>query len=149
MELDDLDKKILEILQEDGRASYAEIGRKLNVNENTIRFRISRLIKAGVIRKIVALVDPRMIGINHSAALMLRISPENIDEVLREMTAMREIPHIYQLSGDYDAIAVIMAHDLDGLHQTINKVKRIKGVIEVNSLITIRIVKSDVRYSLV
>ena len=148
MELDELDKKIINILQEDGRASFAEIGRRLNVNENTIRFRFSRLIKSGFIRKIVALVDPRMLGLNHSAALMLKIDPEMMDSALSELASMREIPHIYQLSGDYDAIAVVMAKDLDQLHEIINRVKKIKGVQEVNSLITIKIVKSDVRYSL-
>ncbi|HIQ30029.1 MAG TPA: Lrp/AsnC family transcriptional regulator [Candidatus Caldiarchaeum subterraneum] len=148
MDLDELDMKILSLLQEDGRMSFAEISRRLNVNENTVRFRFSRLLNRGVIRKIVALIDPRMIGINQSAALMLKIDPEKMDDVLKELREMREIPNIYQLSGDYDAIVVVMARDMNELHGIVSRIKKIKGVTEVNTLVTIRIVKSEVKFSL-
>ena len=148
MELDDLDRKIISLLQEDGRMPFAEMARRLKVNENTIRFRFSRLLNKGVIRRIVALIDPRMVGINQSAALMLKIDPERIDHVLKELHDMREIPNIYQLSGDYDAIVVVMARDMNELHDIVSRIKKIKGVTEVNTLVTIKIVKSEVKFSL-
>jgi len=148
-ELDELDKKILTLLQEDGRMSFAEMSRRLNTNENTIRFRFSRLLSRGIIRKIVALIDPRAVGIMQSAALMLKISPDKMEEVLQKLANMREIPNIYQLSGDYDAIVVVMARNMDELYEIVNRIKKLNGVTEVNTLVTIRIVKSEVRYSLV
>ena len=102
----------------------------------------------GVIRKIVALIDPRMVGINQSAALMLKIDPERMDSVLQELYTMREVPNIYQLSGDYDAIVVVMARDMNELHEIVNRIKKIKGITEVNTLITIKIVKSEAKFAL-
>jgi len=148
MSLDKLDRSILEILQVDGRASYAKIGRRLGVSENTVRFRVSRLMKSRVLRRFVGLVDPRMIGLEHSAALMLKVKPSDLDRVLGVLASLREVPHIYQLSGEYDAIAVVMAANMEQLQQTINKIKSMDGVKDVNTLVTIRIVKSDVRYAL-
>ncbi|MEM2034808.1 MAG: Lrp/AsnC family transcriptional regulator, partial [Candidatus Caldarchaeum sp.] len=112
-EVDELDKKILSILYEDGRASFADIGRKLGVSENTVRFRFNRLVRSGVIRRITALVDHSKLGLKNSAALMIKIDPSELDRVLEELKAMREVHNIYQLSGDYDAIAVVVGYDLD------------------------------------
>ncbi|MEM1945370.1 MAG: Lrp/AsnC family transcriptional regulator [Nitrososphaerota archaeon] len=148
MELDDLDRRIIQILYEDGRATYAEIGRKLKVSENTIRFRVERLMKSGVIRRVAALVDPRAVGLNNSAAVMLRIDPQHLESALKTLADMRDVYNIYQLSGDYDAIAVIMCRDLQHLQKLVTDIKKIDGVADVNTLITLRVVKAELRYSL-
>ncbi|MCX8201191.1 MAG: Lrp/AsnC family transcriptional regulator [Candidatus Caldarchaeum sp.] len=148
MSIDDLDQKILQLLYRDGRASFAEIGRKLGVSENTIRFRYNRMVKNGVIRGATVLVDHKKLGLANSAALMLRIDPSRIDLVLEELKEMREVFNIYQLSGDYDAIAVVMGRDLGHIHEIVERVKRIKGVLSVNTLVTLRVVKTETRYDL-
>ncbi|GBC69275.1 Regulatory protein AsnC [archaeon HR01] len=148
MELDDLDRRILNLLYEDGRMSYAEIGRRLQASENTIRMRVEKLVKKGVIRRFAALVDPRAVGLNNSAAVMLRIDPERLENVLKELADMREVYNIYQLSGDYDAIAVIMCRDLQHLQNVVLDIKKLKGVNDVNTLITLKVVKAELRYAL-
>ncbi|NJE47873.1 AsnC family transcriptional regulator, partial [Thermococcus sp. GR7] len=55
-ELDTLDRSILRILQEDGRASYSEIARRIGVPESTVRLRVKKLVERGVIRKFAALI---------------------------------------------------------------------------------------------
>jgi len=60
--LDDVDKGILKMLQVDARISYAEMAKRLNLPESTIRYRVKRLVATKVIRKVIALVDPRKIG---------------------------------------------------------------------------------------
>ncbi len=147
--VDDLDLKILNILFEDGRASFADIGRKLGVSENTVRFRFQRLLKTGVIRKVTVLVDHVKLGLKNSAALMLKIEPSEINRVLEELKLLREIANIYQLSGDFDAIAVAYGRDLDHIREIVEQVKKIPGVISVNTLVTLRVVKTDTRYGLV
>ncbi|MEM0349735.1 MAG: Lrp/AsnC family transcriptional regulator [Candidatus Caldarchaeum sp.] len=146
--VDDLDLKILNILFEDGRASFADIGRKLGVSENTVRFRFQRLLKTGVIRKVTVLVDHVKLGLKNSAALMLKIESSEINRVLEELKQLREIANIYQLSGDFDAIAVAYGRDLDHIREIVEQVKKIPGVISVNTLVTLRVVKTDTRYGL-
>ncbi len=147
-QIDELDKKILNILYEDGRASFADIGRKLGVSENTVRFRFNRLLKNGVIRKVSALVDHTKLGLKNSAALMIKIEPSELDRVLEELKSIREVHNIYQLSGDYDAIAVVIGYDLNHIRQVVEDIKKIKGVRSVNTYVTLRIVKSEIRYML-
>ncbi|MEM1975422.1 MAG: Lrp/AsnC family transcriptional regulator [Candidatus Caldarchaeum sp.] len=146
--VDDLDLKILNILFEDGRASFADIGRKLGVSENTVRFRFQRLLKTGVIRKVTVLVDHVKLGLKNSAALMLKIESSEINRVLEELKQLREIANIYQLSGDFDAIAVAYGRDLDHIREIVERIKKIPGVISVNTLVTLRVVKTDTRYGL-
>ena len=148
MELDELDKNIIRILYDDGRASYADIGRKLKVSENTVRFRVEKLLKRGVIRRFAALVDPRAVGLNNSAAIMLRIEPQHLEDALKKLADMRDVYNIYQLSGDYDAIAVIMCRDLQHIQKLVTDIKKIEGITDVNTLITLKVVKAELRYSL-
>lgn len=148
-EVDDLDKRILAILYEDGRASFADIGRRLGVSENTVRFRFNRLLKNGVIRRVTVLTDHAKLGLRNSAALMIKIESSELDKVLEELKAMREVYNIYQLSGDYDAIAVVIGFDLNHVRQVVENIKKIRGVLSVNTYVTLRVVKSDTRYALV
>ncbi|MDW7978524.1 MAG: Lrp/AsnC family transcriptional regulator [Candidatus Caldarchaeum sp.] len=148
-EVDELDKKIINILYEDGRASFAEIGRKIGVSENTVRFRFNRLLRNGVIRRVTALVDHSKLGFKNSAALMIKIEPSELDRVLEELKSVREVHNIYQLSGDYDAIAVVVGYDLNHVRQVVENIKKIKGVSSVNTYVTLRVVKADTKYSFV
>ncbi|MDW8083650.1 MAG: Lrp/AsnC family transcriptional regulator [Candidatus Caldarchaeum sp.] len=148
MSVDELDLKILQHLYADGRASFAEIGRKLGVSENTVRFRYNRLVKMGVIRRATVLVDHTKLGLKNSAALMLKIEPSVIDQVLEELKGMREVYNIYQLSGDYDAIAVVIGRDLNHVRDIVESIKKIKGVLSINTLVTLRVVKTETRYDL-
>ncbi|MEM4280896.1 MAG: Lrp/AsnC family transcriptional regulator [Candidatus Caldarchaeum sp.] len=148
-EVDDLDKKILSILYEDGRASFAEIGRRLGVSENTVRFRFNRMVKNGVIRRVTALTDHAKLGLKNSAALMIKIEPSELENVLEVLKSIREVYNIYQLSGDYEAIAVVIGYDLNHVRQVVESIKKIEGVLSVNTYVTLRVVKADTRYALV
>ncbi|MCS7142563.1 MAG: Lrp/AsnC family transcriptional regulator [Aigarchaeota archaeon] len=147
-ELDGLDMEILRLLQEDGRISYSDIAKQLRVHENTIRFRVRRLIDRGVIRKIVALVDPKKIGLTHSAAFMIKADPKKVDSVASVLASMKEVTNVYQFTGEYDFIVVTFASDMKSMQDLINKVKKIDGIREVNVLMTTNVIKSEVRYSL-
>ena len=73
--LDDLDKRILKLLQFNGRLSFAELSRELDVAEATVRFRVNRLVSNGVITRFAALLDPAKVGMKVSGAILLKIDP--------------------------------------------------------------------------
>ena len=148
MELDELDRALASLLQEDGRRSFAEMAKALDQSESTVRFRFKRLIDRGVIRGVVALVNPRTVGLNESAALFIKANATKLDDVLRDLNAIREVPHIYQFTGDYDVIAIVMGRDVDHLNSIVRKVKSIPGVMDVTMMLTLRVVKSDVKYAI-
>jgi Lrp/AsnC family transcriptional regulator for asnA, asnC and gidA len=146
--IDELDLKIISHLQENGRIPVAELAKKLNQPENTVRYRIERLLKNGVIRRFTALVDPRALGLNVSAAVMFRVDPKRLDQLLEKLTSMKDVTNIYQLSGEWDLIAVVFAKDIQDLHERIEELRRAEGVKEMNVMITTRIIKSEYRFVL-
>jgi Lrp/AsnC family transcriptional regulator for asnA, asnC and gidA len=146
--IDELDLKIISHLQENGRIPVAELAKKLNQPENTVRYRIERLLKNGVIRRFTALVDPRALGLNVSAAVMFKVDPKKLDQLLEKLTSMKDVTNIYQLSGEWDLIAVIFAKDIQDLHERVEELRRAEGVKEMNVMITTRVIKSEYRYVL-
>ena len=148
MELDQLDRELTSHLQEDGRRSFADIAKVLGESESTVRFRFKRLLKRGVIRGVIALVNPRAVGLNESAALFIKANATKLDGVLRELCSFKEVPHIYQFTGDYDAIAIVMGRDVDHLNSVVRRVKSIPGVLDVTMMLTLKVLKSDVKYAI-
>jgi Lrp/AsnC family transcriptional regulator for asnA, asnC and gidA len=146
--IDELDLKIISHLQENGRIPVAELAKRLNQPENTVRYRIERLLKNGVIRRFTALVDPRALGLNVSAAVMFKVDPKKLDQLLEKLTSMKDVTNIYQLSGEWDLIAVVFAKDIQDLHERIEELRRAEGVKEMNVMITTRIIKSEYRFVL-
>jgi Lrp/AsnC family transcriptional regulator for asnA, asnC and gidA len=146
--IDELDLKIISHLQENGRIPIAELAKKLNQPENTVRYRIERLLKNGVIRRFTALVDPRALGLNVSAAVMFKVDPKKLDQLLEKLTSMKDVTNIYQLSGEWDLIAVVFAKDIQDLHERVEELRRAEGVKEMNVMITTRVIKSEYRYVL-
>ena len=71
--LDDKDKQILNLLQKNSRRSFTEIAKYLDVSEATVRYRVKKLIDAGVINKFTVLLDPRKIGYPTTGILMVKI----------------------------------------------------------------------------
>jgi Lrp/AsnC family transcriptional regulator for asnA, asnC and gidA len=146
--IDELDLKIISHLQENGRIPVAELAKRLNQPENTVRYRIERLLKNGVIRRFTALVDPRALGLNVSAAVMFKVDPKKLDQLLEKLTSMKDVTNVYQLSGEWDLIAVVFAKDIQDLHERIEELRRAEGVKEMNVMITTRVIKSEYRYVL-
>jgi Lrp/AsnC family transcriptional regulator for asnA, asnC and gidA len=146
--IDELDLKIISHLQENGRIPVAELAKRLNQPENTVRYRIERLLKNGVIRRFTALVDPRALGLNVSAAVMFKVDPKKLDQLLEKLTSMKDVTNIYQLSGEWDLIAVVFAKDIQDLHERVEELRRAEGVKEMNVMITTRIIKSEYRFVL-
>ena len=89
--MDELDRKIIQILQENGRASNARIARDVGVSEGTVRRRLQSLLQEGII-KVVALPDPEVLGYNTEALVGIQVDPDKIDEVARQLARSRRAP---------------------------------------------------------
>jgi Lrp/AsnC family transcriptional regulator, regulator for asnA, asnC and gidA len=143
IDLDELDKRILMQLQSDARVSCADIGRRLKVAETTIRFRINRLIENGVIRKFISLLDPLKVGLNVSGAILLKIDPAHLEQACKQLIAFKETQYLFQSTGEYDVVSVILAHDMDQLNDLVIKTKMIEGVKDARVSVTTRMLKFD------
>lgn len=146
--LDDIDKEILNIIQRNGRVPYSEIAKKTGVAEATIRFRIKRLIKKGVIRAFTAILNPAMIGFSVSGAILLKIDSSKIDDIVKKLVNSSETSYIYRSTGEYDVVAVIYAQDIDHFNEFVQKIKTLDGVKVVRVSVTTELLKANPLFKL-
>jgi Lrp/AsnC family transcriptional regulator for asnA, asnC and gidA len=144
--LDDLDKKLLTILQDDARVSASEISRKTGYNENTIRYRIERLKKSGVIKEFTALLNPRMIGLPFAAIMMITTEPNQLKEVFETLARLEETKHILQATGKHDLIVVAHYPSMDAMNAASQKIKSMFGVKEAEIHLATGMIKVETKF---
>ncbi|MEM3003678.1 MAG: Lrp/AsnC family transcriptional regulator [Candidatus Bathyarchaeia archaeon] len=143
MRLDSVDKEILKILQEDARKPYAEIARQLRVTEGTIRFRVAKLLREGVITRFMALVDPRKVGMQVTAVVMLRVEASSLGEAFNQLVSLSESQHVFQSTGEYDIVAIVHTRDLNHLSELMNRIKSFIGVRNASVSVITRLVRVE------
>ena len=146
--LDDLDKRILKLLQFNGRFSFADLSRELGVAEATVRFRVNRLVSNGVITRFAALLDPAKVGMKVSGAILLKIDPAYLEEACKQLVSFSETQYLFQSTGEYDVVSVIVARDMEHLNNLIKKTKIIPGVKDARVSVTTRFLKFDPQFML-
>ncbi|AEH24030.1 Lrp/AsnC family transcriptional regulator [Pyrococcus yayanosii] len=127
--LDELDRGILQILQEDGRVSYAEIARKLGVPESTVRLRVRKLVERGVIRKFAALINPFKAGYEVVAVIAVDTEPSKVKKVAEELAKLPEVDVLGIATGAHDIFMQVTVRSLRELEEfLIEKLGKIDGV---------------------
>jgi len=142
-DIDDLDKQILKLLQLDARIPFAELSRKLDVAEATIRFRVNKLIEKKIITNFTALIDPAKIGMKVSGAILLKIDPAYLEEACKQLMSFKETQYLFQSTGEYDVVSVIITWDMEHLSKLVKKTKLIPGVKDARVSVTTRFLKFD------
>jgi Lrp/AsnC family transcriptional regulator for asnA, asnC and gidA len=127
--LDEIDTKILEMLEEDGRKSFTEMAHELNLNEATIRKRILALQRKGVIKKFTVKVDPARLGIKTVAIVGMEVDPTKLLEVAQNLCDFKEIKCVATSSGDHMIMTEMWTKDGRELTKLISeKIATMKGV---------------------
>jgi len=141
IELDDKDKIILNILQDNYKISYKEISEKVNLAASTIHNRVQNMISEGIIREYDTFVDPFKVGYNTLAILNLSIEPFKLDEIAKELADFSEVQLVATSAGEYNLILKIIAENEKDLWRFINEkimvLKGIKPQMNVSSFIDI------------
>jgi len=113
---DELDYQILKLLQKDGRMSFTEISKEINVAVSTIRHRFINLVEDGTL-KIIGRIDPNKIGFNAYASVLISVKPKShMNAIFEALTKLPEISFLASVSGDYDIEANVMCRDMEHLN---------------------------------
>lgn len=121
-ELDEIDKKLLNILQINSRITIRELSEKLHLSTTPIHERIKKLEKNGFIKQYITLVDPKMIGkklIVYVSVSLNKHTKEAIDEFEDQMQKMDEVMESYYISGSSDFLLKVYCYDMDDFHDFI------------------------------
>jgi Lrp/AsnC family transcriptional regulator for asnA, asnC and gidA len=128
-EIDELDFKILKLLEEDGRLAFMDIAKKLRLSESTIRKRVKALKENGVIKRFTVEIDPAKIGLNTVAIVGIDVDPPKLLEVAQKLCDFKEIRCVATSTGDHMIMTEIWTKDGRELTRLISeKIGPIEGV---------------------
>lgn len=143
--IDRIDLKILELMQQDGSLSTAEIADRVGLSQSPCWRRIQRLKKEGYIKSIVAIVDRQKLGLNMQVFAQVKMATLSDEERRRFVRAINEIPEIqecYSAFGEMDLIMKIVASDVNRYQEFVfDTLMKQPGVKEVQSLMTLSEIK--------
>jgi len=132
--LDEVSKKIVELLQEDGRRPYAEIGRAVGLSEAAARQRVQRMTEAGIIQ-IVAVTDPMQLGFHRMSMIGIRVTGDP-REVAEELTKIPELAYVVVTLGTFDILVEAVCEDDQHLIELIaSRIRTVPGVAHTESLL--------------
>jgi DNA-binding Lrp family transcriptional regulator len=145
MKIDEKDKQLLSLLQKNCKLSLRELSQITEMRETTIFARIKKLENAGIIKEYRAILDPKAIGKNVLAFVLIKYDPSagiKQREVAEKIANLPEIQEVHIIAGDWDMIAKVREKDVEGLGKAVlDKIREIKGVKETVSLIVFESVK--------
>lgn len=145
-DLDDFDRRILGLMQEDASRSTAEIAELVGMSQSPCWRRIQRLKDEGYINRQVAIVDRRKVGLNAQVFALVKLTMhgrQNLDEFGGRIRGFPEVLECHVLMGAFDFLIRVVTADIDAYHSFFfEKLSRLPGVQEVNSVISLSEIKS-------
>ncbi|WP_240687264.1 Lrp/AsnC family transcriptional regulator [Amycolatopsis suaedae] len=143
--MDDVSKQIIEQLQQDGRRSYAAIGKAVGLSEAAIRQRVQRLVDAGVMQ-IVAVTDPMQVGLFRQAMIGIKASGD-LEKVADRLAELDEVAYAVICAGSFDVICEVVTEDDDHLLEVLSKrIRAVEGVETTETLIYLKLVKQSYQW---
>ncbi len=141
--MDELDRKIINLLEHNGRASNARIARDVGVSEGTVRRRLKRLISDQIIN-VIALPDPRKLGYESEALIGIQVDPDKIDEVATQMSMLEHSRWVTITTGTYDVFAWVTLPNAELLGRFLrNEVGAIDGVRRTETFVNLQVMKRE------
>jgi len=108
VKIDNINKQILFLLQNDARTTYKEIAAKLKRSETTIRDRIKAMENVGIIQGYTALIDKTALGLNFFAMILANpVTSSDLDSITDKIKKVKNVLRVYQISGNH-RIAIFM-----------------------------------------
>jgi Lrp/AsnC family leucine-responsive transcriptional regulator len=145
--LDAIDRKILEVLQADGRISNVDLAGRVHLSAPQCLRRMRALEDRGAIRGYRALAAPEHLGLGVVAYVHLNIDADAFGHVREIEATIRSFPQIlecYTVSGDYDYLLKVVARDLKSLSQFLtDRLMQTAGVADVRSMICLEEIKAS------
>jgi Lrp/AsnC family leucine-responsive transcriptional regulator len=117
-DLDPTDIAIIETLQDDGRISVSELGRKVGLSQPATSERLKRLEERGIVEAYRAVIDPASVGLGMMAVIRLRTTHEHIKPCLKQFSEMPQIIEVLRLTGEdcfHLKVLVPSPADLEGI----------------------------------
>jgi len=141
--IDKIDKHIIEKLIVDGRISFANIAKEINLTDVAIKKRLERLKQRGIIKSIYAEVDYFVIGFSEQVEMLILVDPPKQNEIIKKLKENEDVIKLKGVTGEYNLVAEIIATDKSNLKKILDNIYSIDGITRVNILTHIKDYKSS------
>ena len=125
---DDLDRRLLALLQSNARLPTSEMARKLGIARSTVHERIARMEQTGVIAGYTALLARRPDSDSVQALVMLAVEQQQMRDTIKRLETFPEIRSCLTVSGEFDVFLVVEAPRLDDLDEVLDDIATVPGV---------------------
>ena len=128
-DLDDADRRLLALLQADGRASYTDLSTQVGLSAPAVKQRVQRLIGDGVLQ-VVGVSDPQALGFEVSAMVGV-VTRGDLRAVADRIAAIPHVIYLVLTSGEHDLLVEVVCRDQDELLGVVNdRIRAVEGVVE-------------------
>ena len=136
---EDVSMLFIEQLQQDGRRSYASIGKAVGLSEAAVRQRVQRLIDGGVMQ-IVAVTDPMTLGFRRQTMIGIKCEGD-LERVADHLAHMDEIDYVVITSGSFDILVEVVCEDDDHLLEILSRVRGVPSVTSTETFVYLKLRK--------
>ncbi len=138
--IDEVGGRIIELLQSDGRMSYAAISQQVGLSEAAVRQRVNKLMADGVMQ-IVAVTDPLQLGFRRQAMVAISVQGA-LEPVAEALAAMDEVTYLVLVAGGFDILCEVLTSDDDELLDLLSRrIREVPGVAATQTLTYLRLAK--------
>lgn len=141
--VDELDKKILQEFQSDARQSYREIAERLKIAEGTVYNRVNKLKGMGIIRRFIVDINYSKLGYDLTALIGIRGKGGHLPEIEEKISKEKNVTTLYDVTGEYDAIAVAKFRDRAELNDLVKRINALPNVERTNTMIALNTIKEQ------
>lgn len=138
--VDDVGKRLIEELQQDGRRSYAALAKTVGLSEAAVRQRVQRMVESGLMQ-VVAVTDPLQVGFRRQAMIGLRVEGDLV-KVADELAEIGEVDYVVITAGSFDLLVEAVCEDDDSLLDLVSsKIRSIAGVRSTETFVYLKLRK--------
>ena len=146
LELDSIDRDIINLLRTDGRMTFREIAKHLDVPEATTRYRVQRLLQSETI-EILARPNPAKMGNTNIIIFCLTVENSYIEAVAETLTQLEEVRFVAITTGTNNIVIDVHCGTQDQLFLFVQRLHKIKGIIKYESQTIMKLLKSEYKYT--
>ncbi|MCM0041269.1 MAG: Lrp/AsnC ligand binding domain-containing protein [Algoriphagus sp.] len=138
LDIDNVDLKIITLLNEDAKTPYTEIAKKVFVSSGTVHVRMKKLEDMGVVKSATLTIDFSKLGYDISAFLGIYLEKSSLyDTVIEKLKGIAEVVSAYYTTGNYSIFAKIICRDTNHLRLVLDKIQKVDGIDRTETLIVL------------
>ena len=143
--IDDVDRKIIRLLQKDSRKSFNKLSEGVEIAVGTAYNRVKNMEDKGIIKGYSVLLDSDKLGYDLTALILVKADGQYLTEVENKLAKLDEVISIYDITGEYDIAVISRFKDRTQLNKFIKSILRMPHVINTTTNVVLNVVKEDFR----